>query len=84
MAQDLDYAGKNVVVIGSGATAVTLAPSMAATAGHVTVLQRSPSYIASLPAKDPIADLVRHKMNGIEDTALELSSPVRATAAPPI
>lgn len=60
--EDLDYAGKNVVVIGSGATAVTLAPSMAATAGHVTVLQRSPSYIASLPAKDPIADLLRHAL----------------------
>ncbi|MDQ2727892.1 MAG: NAD(P)/FAD-dependent oxidoreductase [Actinomycetota bacterium] len=58
--EDLDYASKNVVVIGSGATAVTLAPSMAATAGHVTVLQRSPSYIASLPAKDPVADLLRH------------------------
>jgi cation diffusion facilitator CzcD-associated flavoprotein CzcO len=57
--EDLDYAGKQVVVIGSGATAVTLAPAMAPTAGHVTVLQRSPSYIASLPAKDPIADLAR-------------------------
>jgi monooxygenase len=57
--EDLDYAGKRVVVIGSGATAVTLIPSMAETAGHVTMLQRSPTYIASLPAKDPIANLVR-------------------------
>ncbi len=56
---DLDYAGKRVVVIGSGATAVTLVPSMAATAGHVTMLQRSPTYILSLPAKDPIANLLR-------------------------
>jgi cation diffusion facilitator CzcD-associated flavoprotein CzcO len=56
---DLDYAGKRVVVIGSGATAVTLVPSLATTADHVTMLQRSPTYIASLPAKDPIADLLR-------------------------
>ena len=57
--EDLDYAGKRVVVVGSGATAVTLVPSMAETAEHVTMLQRSPSYIASLPAKDPIANLLR-------------------------
>jgi len=56
---DLDYTGKRVVVIGSGATAVTLVPSMATTAGHVTMLQRSPSYIASLPAHDPVADALR-------------------------
>ena len=56
---DLDYAGKRIVVIGSGATAVTLIPSLAATAGHVTMLQRSPSYIASLPAVDPLANLAR-------------------------
>jgi cation diffusion facilitator CzcD-associated flavoprotein CzcO len=56
---DLDYAGKRIVVIGSGATAVTLIPSLAETAAHVTMLQRSPTYIASLPAKDPIADLLR-------------------------
>ena len=53
--EDLDYAGKRVVVIGSGATAVTLIPSLAETAAHVTMLQRSPTYIASLPAKNPIA-----------------------------
>ncbi len=57
--EDLDYAGKKVVVIGSGATAITLIPSMADTAGHVTMLQRSPTYITALPAKDPIADLLR-------------------------
>ena len=57
--EDLDYAGKRVVVIGSGATAVTLIPSMADTAGHVTMLQRSPTYITSLPAKDPIANALR-------------------------
>ncbi len=57
--QDLDYAGKRVVVIGSGATAVTLVPAMAKTAGHVTMLQRSPSYMVAMPAVDPIADFVR-------------------------
>jgi len=53
--EDLDFAGKRIVVIGSGATAITLAPNLAADAAHVTLLQRSPSYIMSLPAKDPIA-----------------------------
>jgi len=57
--EDFDYAGKKVVVIGSGATAVTLVPAMARTAGHVTMLQRSPSYILSLPNHDPIAHLIR-------------------------
>ena len=56
---ELDYADKRVVVIGSGATAVTLIPSLAETAAHVTMLQRSPTYIASLPAKDPVAQLLR-------------------------
>jgi len=54
--EDLDYAGKRIVVIGSGATAVTLIPALAETgAGHVTMLQRSPTYIGSLPLVDPIA-----------------------------
>ncbi len=57
--EDLDYAGQCIVVIGSGATAVTLVPSLARTAGHVTMLQRSPSYVTSLPAKDPLANLAR-------------------------
>jgi monooxygenase len=52
---NLDYAGKRVVVIGSGATAVTIVPAMAEKAAHVTMLQRSPSYIMSLPRKDAIA-----------------------------
>ena len=56
---DIDYAGKRVVVIGSGATAVTLVPAMAESAEHVTMLQRSPSYVASLPAEDPLANLAR-------------------------
>ena len=53
--EELDYAGKRVVVIGSGATAVTLVPAMAEDAAHVTMLQRSPSYVVTLPAEDPIA-----------------------------
>jgi len=52
---DLDYAGKRIVVIGSGATAVTLVPALAQTAAKVTMLQRSPGYVVSLPARDAIA-----------------------------
>jgi cation diffusion facilitator CzcD-associated flavoprotein CzcO len=55
----LDYAGKRVIVIGSGATAVTLMPAMAKTAGHVTMLQRSPTYIVSRPEQDVIANWLR-------------------------
>jgi monooxygenase len=57
--EDLDYAGQRVVVIGSGATAVTLVPALAEKAAHVTMLQRSPSYIVSLPAVDVIANVLR-------------------------
>lgn len=57
--EDLDYAGKRVVVIGSGATAVTLVPAMADKAAHVTMLQRSPTYMVSLPAADAIANWLR-------------------------
>ena len=53
--EDLDHAGKRVVVIGSGATAVTLVPAMARTAAHVTMLQRSPSWIVSRPSRDALA-----------------------------
>ena len=51
----LNHAGKRVVVMGSGATAITLVPAMAQTAAHVTMLQRSPSYVVSRPARDPLA-----------------------------
>src|SRR6185369_7964907 len=57
--EGLAYAGKRVVVIGSGATAITLVPEMAATAAHVTMLQRSPSYIIALPARDAIGAALR-------------------------
>jgi monooxygenase len=60
--EDLDYAGKQVVVIGSGATAVTLVPSMADQAAHVTMLQRSPSYVVSLPAEDRLASALRRRL----------------------
>lgn len=55
----LDYAGKRVVVIGSGATAVTLVPEMAKQAAHVTMLQRSPTYVVSRPAEDATANRLR-------------------------
>lgn len=57
---ELDYAGKRVVVIGSGATAVTLVPAMAEKAGHITMLQRSPSYIISVPGIDKLSGFLRH------------------------
>ncbi|HEX3433371.1 MAG TPA: NAD(P)/FAD-dependent oxidoreductase [Solirubrobacteraceae bacterium] len=57
--EDVEHAGKRVVVIGSGATAVTLVPALAESAEHVTMLQRSPSYVVSLPGEDPIAKVVR-------------------------
>jgi cation diffusion facilitator CzcD-associated flavoprotein CzcO len=56
---DLDYAGKRIVVIGSGATAITLVPALAQRAAHVTMLQRSPSYVITRPAEDPLAKLLR-------------------------
>jgi len=61
--EDLDYTGKRVVVIGSGATAVTLVPAMIeGGAEHVTMLQRSPSYILAIPARDAIADWLRERL----------------------
>jgi monooxygenase len=60
--EDLDYTGKRVVIVGSGATAVTLVPAMAERAAHVTMLQRSPSYVVSLPARDAIADFLRRAL----------------------
>ena len=59
---DLDYTGKRVVVIGSGATAVTLVPAMAERAAHVTMLQRSPTYIVARPSQDAIANWLRRRL----------------------
>lgn len=57
--EDLDYAGKRVVVVGSGATAMTLVPAMASRAAHVVMLQRSPTYVVARPDKDAVADALR-------------------------
>jgi cation diffusion facilitator CzcD-associated flavoprotein CzcO len=57
--EDLDCAGKNVVVIGSGATAMTIVPAIAGAAASVTMLQRSPTYVLSLPSEDAIANALR-------------------------
>ncbi len=61
---DLDYSGKRVVVIGSGATAMTLVPAMADGAAHVTMLQRSPTYVVSRPDRDAIANTLRKVLPG--------------------
>jgi monooxygenase len=68
---DVAYEGKRVVVIGSGATAITLVPSLAERASHVTMLQRSPTYIAALPAIDPAAAWLRKRLP--EDVAYSLT-----------
>lgn len=59
---DIEYADKRVIVIGSGATAVTLVPEMARDASHVTMLQRSPTYVVSRPAEDGMANWLRGKV----------------------
>ena len=69
--QDLDYAGKNIVVIGSGATAVTIVPSMADKAASVTMLQRTPTWMFSRPAKDGIANFLRKVLP--EETAYKIT-----------
>jgi monooxygenase len=61
-ADDVEHAGKRVIVIGSGATAITLVPALAESAAHVTMLQRSPSYVVSLPGEDPLAKLLRRTL----------------------
>ncbi|MGA5539731.1 flavin-containing monooxygenase [Mycolicibacterium nivoides] len=68
--EDLDYAGKKVVVIGSGATAVTLIPAMAGTAAHVTMLQRSPTYVMPVPAKDSFANTAKRLLGDERGYAL--------------
>ena len=60
--EDFDGTGKRIVVIGSGATAVTLVPNLAEAAEHVTMLQRTPSYVMSLPGRDPLATFLRAKL----------------------
>ena len=62
--KDYDYTGKRIVIIGSGATAVTLVPAMAEKAASVTMVQRSPTYIASRPSRDKFADFLRKILPG--------------------
>ncbi len=77
--ENLDYAGKRVVVIGSGATAVTLVPSMAKQAAHVTMLQRTPTYIVSMPDVDVVArklsrflpDMTAYKLTRWKNVSLQ-------------
>ena len=69
--EDLDYAGNNVVVIGSGATAVTIVPSMAKKAAKVTMLQRTPTWMFSRPAKDALANFLRKILP--EETAYKIT-----------
>ncbi|MEI6446728.1 MAG: NAD(P)/FAD-dependent oxidoreductase [Actinomycetes bacterium] len=61
--EDLDWSGKRVVVVGSGATAVTIVPVMAEKAAHVTMLQRSPSYMAAIPWRDPVVGALRGRVS---------------------
>jgi monooxygenase len=78
---DLDYTDKRVVVIGSGATAVTLVPAMAEKAAHVTMVQRSPSYFASLPARDPLAAIVGGRLpERVAHSIVRWKNVLRATA----
>ncbi|HEV2817138.1 MAG TPA: NAD(P)/FAD-dependent oxidoreductase [Allosphingosinicella sp.] len=60
--EELDFAGERIVVIGSGATAVTLVPALAETAAHVTMLQRSPTYIVSRPSRDGLAHWLQRRL----------------------
>ncbi|MEQ8272294.1 MAG: NAD(P)/FAD-dependent oxidoreductase [Deltaproteobacteria bacterium] len=69
--EDIDYAGKKVVVIGSGATAMTLVPSLAEQAEHVTMLQRSPTYVVAAPDTDAVADFLRRHLS--EKTAYDIT-----------
>ena len=59
---DIDYSGKRVIVIGSGATAMTLVPALAEKAAHVTTLQRSPSYVFAAPSRDPVSRALRARL----------------------
>ncbi len=69
--EDLDYTGKKVVVVGSGATSVTIVPSMAGKAEHVTMLQRTPTWMWARPAKDWFANTLRKILP--EETAYKIT-----------
>jgi cation diffusion facilitator CzcD-associated flavoprotein CzcO len=75
--EELDYDGKRVVVIGSGATAMTLVPAMGPRAGHVTLLQRTPSYVLSVPAVDPIEVRLKKWLGGVRAHRIARAKNVR-------
>lgn len=77
--ESLEASGKEVVIIGSGATAVTMAPAMAGDGANVTLLQRSPSYIIALPAKDAVANLLRRVFGESRGHALGRRKNIRLT-----
>jgi cation diffusion facilitator CzcD-associated flavoprotein CzcO len=76
--EDLDYSGKRVLVVGSGATAVTLVPAMAPDAEHVTMLQRTPTYILSRPGRDPLARLLSRVPDKVSYPAVRWSNILQA------
>lgn len=79
---DLDYRGKRIVVIGSGATAVTLVPALARLAAHVTMLQRSPSYVVALPSDDGVARILMRWLPGrFADRIVRLKNVLLVTLA---
>jgi cation diffusion facilitator CzcD-associated flavoprotein CzcO len=78
--EDLDYSGRRVVVIGSGATAVTLVPAMAEQAAQVTMLQRSPTYIVPVPARDALANQLRRLLGERRAYALVRRKNIRVQA----
>ncbi|GAB4434495.1 MAG: NAD(P)/FAD-dependent oxidoreductase [Turneriella sp.] len=88
--ENLDYSGKKVVVIGSGATAVTLIPAMAPKTAHITMLQRSPTYIVSIPSNDFLSETLRkflpkswvYQMARMRNVALQRLIYVLAKARP--
>ena len=77
--ENLDYDGKRVAVIGSGATAMTLVPSMADRAGHVTLIQRSPSYVIAQPSVDPVGQALRKVLPATKASTILREKNIRFT-----
>jgi monooxygenase len=75
--EDLDYEGKRVVVIGSGATAMTIVPAMAERAEHVTLLQRTPTYVVAVPAVDPLEERLKKWLGGVRAHRIARAKNVR-------
>lgn len=75
--EELDYSGKRVVVIGSGATAMTIVPAMAQAAEHVTLLQRTPTYVVSVPAVDPLTERLKGWLGAVRAHRITRAKNVR-------